>query len=391
MSDAVLAPSSTNTHALNDMPVGPDWPTLSQPEIVQLLREFPDAGTVESISFISPRPFAAASIVETSKGRLFVKRHHRSVRTPAGLREEHCFLAHLRSGGLNVPRVLGTRQGETALSFGEWTFEVHEVMPGIDLYRDALSWTPFRCATHAHAAGVALARLHQASVSYSAPPRSTQPLVSSFSILAVENLWSELERYIQQRPALEKYIQTRNWHEDIERAILPLHRSLLIHRDGLTPLWGHNDLHSSNLLWRRNGEDAEVSAIIDFGLADCTSAVYDIATALERNTIEWLGLPSGHTNYVHYDQIAALLSGYESVLPLSPEQAAALPELLPLVHVEYALSEIDYFFGAVHSEEKSALAYDAYLLGHAVWFQNEGAPVLDFLRRRAQNATQVGR
>jgi len=49
-------------------------------------------------------------------------------------------------------------------------------------------------------------------------------------------------------------------------------------------------LHASNLLWSDAGDQAEVTAIIDFGLADRTNAVHDIAHAIERNIVEWLEL-----------------------------------------------------------------------------------------------------
>ena len=56
---------------------------------------------------------------------------------------------------------------------------------------------------------------------------------------------------------------------------------------GLAPLWTHNDWHASNLLWSSREPHAEVASILDFGLSDRTSAVYDLATAIERNTIPW--------------------------------------------------------------------------------------------------------
>jgi nicotinamide mononucleotide transporter len=50
---------------------------------------------------------------------------------------------------------------------------------------------------------------------------------------------------------------------------------------------------------------------------------------------------------------AALLDGYESVRPLSDEEAAALAPMTALCHAEFALSEADYFLGVLHSEEKA--------------------------------------
>jgi Phosphotransferase enzyme family len=64
---------------------------------------------------------------------------------------------------------------------------------------------------------------------------------------------------------------------------------------------------------------------------------------------------------------------------LSGAEAAALPRVLPVVHLEYALSEIDYFTSAVPSQAGADLAYD-YLIGHARWFSEpQGRTLLGFL------------
>ena len=62
-------------------------------------------------------------------------------------------------------------------------------------------------------------------------------------------------------------------------------------------------------------------------------------------------------------------------------------QVFPVVHVEYALTEVEYFAGIVVSPANADLAYDGYLLGHAAWFgTSDGATVLDHLRRRAATA-----
>ena len=69
------------------------------------------------------------------------------------------------------------------------------------------------------------------------------------------------------------------------------------------------------------GDDAQATAIIDFGLADRTNAVHDLAHAIERNIVEWLVLVDDPAHPddvpVHLDHLTALLEGYESVRPLS--------------------------------------------------------------------------
>ena len=76
--------------------------------------------------------------------------------------------------------------------------------------------------------------------------------------------------------------------------------------------------------------------MIDFGLADRTTAVYDMAQAIERNMVEWLVLmrDPDHPEDVpmHLDHLSALLDGYEAVRPLSTGEAAALAPMTALCH-----------------------------------------------------------
>jgi hypothetical protein len=64
---------------------------------------------------------------------------------------------------------------------------------------------------------------------------------------------------------------------------------------------------------------------------------------------------------------------------LVPLIRRAAPRLLPVVHVEYALSEADYFTSVAVSTANADLAYE-YLIGHARWFgQPPGQALLGFL------------
>ncbi|MDB5766008.1 MAG: putative homoserine kinase type PnuC-associated, THI-regulated branch, partial [Collimonas fungivorans] len=311
------------------------------------------------------------------------------------LTDEHRFMAHLRQRGLAVSEVLQASDGSTAHADGGWTYEVQRVGQGVDRYRDATSWTPFVSTEDAAAAGSALARLHLAARGYDAPARSTKLLASGFTLFNTEDPQQVLERigrYIQERPALADYLAQRDWRQEVTQVLLPFHARLGPLLDGLAPLWTHNDWHASNLLWQAQ-EPPAVATVVDFGLADRTCAVYDLAIAIERNMIEWLALPStppaDQRPLVHIGQLDAMLDAYEAVRPLSALEAAALPALLPLAHVEFALSELAYFHGVQKSAENSALAYDTYFLGHAAWFDSDaGRYLLDHLQRRCDRKTR---
>ncbi|MGA8669871.1 MAG: phosphotransferase [Terracidiphilus sp.] len=375
-------------HGMDGTLVEPDWPPLALDEVHTLLRQYEGCdGPIEILS-VSPRPFSAASVVKVGGLRIFVKRHHRDVRDQEGLLEEHRFLEYLWTQGADVPRVLAASSGETAIESGEWTYEVHESPAGIDLYEEAISWTPFRSAGNAHAAGRALARLHQAARGFAEPPRKPRPLVASFTIFAAKDAATAMNRYLAARPALRNYLQGRRNCDEALELLAPFHAELLPLLPGLAPLWTHNDLHASNLFWSAATDKAQATAVIDFGLADRTNAVHDLAHAIERNIVEWLRLVNDPAHpdavAVHFDHLQALLEGYEQVRRLSAEEAAALAPMTALCHAEFALSETDYFLSVLHSEEKAPMAAEGWLVGHARWFHSEaGRQLMDALCRWA--------
>ncbi len=389
--------STIKAHGMDGTLVPPDWPPLTLAELHPLLEHFPALGAPISIESVSPRPFSAASVVATCNGhgveqRIFVKRHHRTVRDHEGLLEEHRFLMHLLAHGASVPRVLASADGATAIWLGASTYEVHEVADGIDLYEDAISWIPFRSAGHAYSAGQTLARLHLAAQSFAAPPRAVRPLVASFTIFAAADPAAEMQRYLAARPSLADHKAVHDCAEQALDLLAPFHAELAPLLPALPPLWTHNDLHASNLFWSGAGPRAHATAIIDFGLADRTNAVHDLAHAIERNIVEWLVLVNNpaHPDQVpvHFDHMQALLDGYDSVRPLSVAERAALAPMAALCHAEFALSEADYFLGVLHCEEKAAMAYDGWLVGHAHWFRARGTVLIDAVRRWADMRTQ---
>jgi Ser/Thr protein kinase RdoA (MazF antagonist) len=209
-------------------------------------------------------------------------------------------------------------------------------------------------------------------------------LTSSCDVIRAADPVAEVDAIARRRPGLARYLAGRDWRGDLARDHLPVIRRAAPLLAGLEPLWGHGDWHPSNLTWDSASPDAEVVAVFDFGLANRTFAVHDLAVALERSVVAWLDLAESGRAGVDLGDADALLGGYAEVRPLSPAEARALPEVLPVAHLEYALSEIEYFADVVASPALADLAYDTYLVGHTRWFAGpDGAAFLDHLRRRA--------
>lgn len=362
--------SNHRSHGWNNDTVVPDWPPLELGEVEALLSGFPALGKPIHIAWHSPRPFSATARVATAAGDVFVKRHHQQVRTVQALLEEHAFIAHLRTQAIAVPQVLANAAGQTAVARGAWVFEVHTPATGTDLYRDTPSWTPLAHVAQARNAGSMLAQLHHATASFTLPNRSAVPLVARDAMLRTPDLISAIAAY----PALVSALAHRPWRHELV-PLLARHRALQSRLQTQPRLWTHGDWHASNLLWDGNGSAANVTSVLDFGLCAPTFALYDLATAIERNAIAWLQLGSGVQEALPHIAVA-LLEGYAEVSPLAPSDVTLLADLLPLVHLDFALSELEYFHAVLHQATMVDIVWNDYLLGHAAWFETAHAKPL---------------
>lgn len=352
----------------HDPLVEPDWPPLTSTEVDEVV------GADAVIEWRSPRPLSATARVRLPDGRaVIVKRLPRTLRDAAALDEEHRFMDHLRARGIPVPAVPRTTES------GEFAYEVQEFGDGEDRYEGVFSWSPYLSLGDAAAAGHLLARLHLASAGYDAPSRPARPLLGGFSIFAAVDPLAAVADRAAARPALAAFLAARDWRADLERVQLPAHDRLYPLLADLKPLWTHNDWHGTNLLWR----GGDVTAVIDFGLCDRTTAVHDLAIAVERCAVDWISIRDGGPARVRADQVRALLEAYERVRPLTAPERRALPALLPLVHAEYELSEIDYFLSVVPggNQKNAEIAYADYFLGHTDWWSHspEALPILETL------------
>jgi Ser/Thr protein kinase RdoA (MazF antagonist) len=378
---------SVKAHGLDGGLVEPDWAPMNGAEIAAVLSRFEGLAEEARVLSVSPRPLSAACVVETRQRRLFVKRNAKTVRTAEQLREEHRYMAWLRAHGAPVPEVLRTAVGDIVFESEGWAYEVHAAAEGLDSYGDVISWMPFKCVEHARAAGAALAGLHKAAEGFDAPVRVGTPLVAGFTIYAASDPAAAMNAYLERWPALKEFVSGSGWIEETLELLSPFAKQLRLLLPQLQPLWTHNDLHASNLFWSGTGPDARVTSVIDFGLCDRTNSVHDIANAIERNCVEWLTLMNAPKRpelvHVHMDHVWALIDGYESVRQLSTTEVRSLAPMLAVCHVEFALSEAEYFL-ALQSQDRAKVACDDYMVGHARWWRGAGERVMDELRAWAE-------
>ncbi|TCJ93767.1 phosphotransferase enzyme family protein [Nocardia alba] len=361
----------------------PTWPPLTDDEIARAVATTWGGSALAAIEWRGARPLSSTVGVRSDGGERFVvKRMPLRLRDEVALSEEHRFMAHLRERGVPVPEVLvavgdrvtgrpgrgsgaSTDRGRSSGGVGEFVYEVHRAGIGEDRYRADFSWSPYRDREDAASAGAMLGRLHTAAAGFDTPARPSRPLLASMHGDVVR----AFERAIAKRPSVDRFLSGRDW-----RAEVPEFQADF---SGIAPQWTHGDWHATNVLW----DDHEVTSVIDFGLADRTTAVFDLATAIERTTIDWVSLRDGGPAHVRTDQIAALIEGYRSARPLSAAEQNLLPDLLPLVHIGYELSEIDYFLTIAHDPRNAEIAYRDWLLGHLHWYGTaEGRELRDTIR-----------
>jgi Ser/Thr protein kinase RdoA (MazF antagonist) len=211
-----------------------------------------------------------------------------------------------------------------------------------------------------------LARLHVASETFLAPQRSTHILVARTEVLASRKPVETIAAQCLSRPALDAYLRDRDWQTEIGQAIGPWHAQAIAGIARQPRLWTHGDWHVSNLCWSEAADDAVITDVLDLGLSAATFALFDLATAIERNAIAWLEIERGDIGRA--DLALALVAGYDAVRPLDRDDLAVLAGLLPIVHLDFALSEIDYFEGITRRRDHADVAYDTFLRGHAAWF-----------------------
>lgn len=352
-------------HGLALDQVAPDWPALTLAELAPLLARHPALGAPRAIAWHSPRPLSAAALVDCAHGRVFIKRHHRSVRDLDDLAEEHAFAQWLRGRGIPVPAVLADHAGHEAVPLGDWVYVVHAPADGLDLYRNTPSWVPLSRLDHARCMGAMLARVHAAAAGYAAPQRRTHILVARSEIIEAGDPVAELAAQLPRRPGLAAFLAARDWRGELAGVFAPFHARLQPQLAAQPRLWTHGDFYAANLFWSGAAAAAQVTAVVDFGLCARTFALFDLATVIERSAIAWLQAGSDRA---HAQVACALIDGYRGERALTAHELELLADLLPLVHVDFALSEVEYFHAITRSPDNARIAWDTFLRGHAAWF-----------------------
>ena len=218
-------------------------------------------------------------------------------------------LDHLAAEGCAVPATIHDRDGAACREVEGKAVALIEFLPGVSPSEPA--------PAQAYSAGQALARVHLAGANYS---RSRQnPLTADVSAGILARF--PANRLAAIDPGLPS-IAARA--PDIARAM----------PDDLPESIIHSDLFPDNVLMLGD----EVSGLIDFYFAANGAMAYDLAVTHAA----WAFDPRGETLDAAIGR--ALVSGYESVRPLSTEERAALPLLAQAGCLRFVASRTEDWF-----------------------------------------------
>ena len=247
-----------------------------------------DIGTATSFKGIAEGVQNSNFLLETTRGRYILTLYEDRVDI-AALPWFLALTTHLADKQLPVPRPITDRQGVALQRLNDRPACVIEFVPGVSVTDPT--------ASQAHAAGVALGRLHTAVADFS-PTRDNDLGQPHWPKMAAEcgGRTGDIDAAL---PALiaTGLAATLAWPADLPRATV------------------HTDLFPDNVLML----DGQVTGLIDFYFActDLTAYDYMITHAA------WCFSPDGAV--YHADRAAALAGGYAESHGLAIAEIAALP------------------------------------------------------------------
>ncbi|MCT7373565.1 homoserine kinase [Chelativorans salis] len=262
---------------------------ISEEELGAFLGEYP-VGELLSYKGIAEGTENSNYLLHTFGGAFILTLYERRV-DKADLPFFLGLMEHLARKGVTCPLPVHRRDGQTIGELAGRPAALITFLEGMWMRRP----TPQHCRE----VGKALAGLHQAAADF---PLTRKNALSPGGWM---HLWEGAKgRADEVEPGLEREVEaefaeiTRYWPTDLPSGII------------------HADLFPDNVFFL----GGKVSGIIDFYFACNDLLAYDIATCLNAWCFE------KDTSY-NLTKGAALLAGYQSVRPLEPSEAEALPLL----------------------------------------------------------------
>lgn len=299
---------------------------LDDAQLNQLARAF-GLGDVEAHRAIAAGTINSNYAIDTARGQFFLRVNEG--KSEQDVAWEARLVAALAERGVVTPAPLQASDGRP-----------YAALPGaITKWVSAFAWREGRhlaaaavTPAHAETFGAALAELHVAGLALPEVWRRG-------SIYDHAHLVGRFDRFAREGdPALAHAISILR--EELAEAA----RQASV-RQRATHGMIHGDLFRDNVLWAGDA----ISAILDFEQASGGSLAYDLAVCIN----DWCW-----TDHPRLDVAAALVSGYQRVRPLRPEDRAALPVEIRAAAARFTITRItDVYLARVANPEKDFRAF----------------------------------
>jgi len=295
-------------------------PSKAEPAVAQALAAY-DLGELKALRRCERGYVNENRVVETTRGRFFLKRRHPSLRRPDVIRAQHAILDRLHRASFPVPALVPTVDGETLRIRDGECYEVQAYLQG----------TPYDHERPAHlvAAAATLSRYHVLAEGF-AP-----------AALRLGDLYS---------PALLRAnlaTLTRAW--ELGRDLVPLARQLAAHAADLASRFArhdsalphlviHGDYYAGNLLFAGD----RIVGVVDWDKARWQPRVVELAESL----IYFASPRPGHLKQLVYPGIpdreafACFLQTYASVVAPHGSERRALPDYIRCIWLQVSLQRL---------------------------------------------------
>ncbi len=279
---------------------------LAKKDILRVVDEFA-LGEFTSFTGIKNGSVNTHYLIETKRGKFFAKIDE--VKSEVEVKQELDLLVHLRKQNFPCLQPLKSKSGRLYLDAQGKCLTVSRHLDGVELGVQAI--TP----THLNALGHMLANLHLIGRTYK------KGIDNRFGFNRIVSIYRDVRR------------QLPSHLKNIVRVLDDEFSYLENYLDNNLPKGIiHGDLFSDNVKFKSN----RLTGVMDFEAACRGKLIYDLATAV--NALCFLD------DRFRIDRFEALISGYESLRPLSLPEWDSFPNELRFSALRFTVTRIKDFY-----------------------------------------------
>jgi len=279
---------------------------LSKKDIAKLVDEYA-LGDLVAFTGVRNGSVNTHYLIETKKGKYFVKIDE--IKSELEVKQELDLLLHLRKQNFPCLQPLKTKSGRFYVEFQGKCLTVTRNLDGVELPVEAIN------AAHLSALGHTLANLHLIGRSYK------KGIDNRFGFNRIVAIYREVRR------------QLPSHLKNIVRVLDDEFSYLENYLDNNLPKGIiHGDLFADNVKFKGN----RLTGVMDFEAACRGKLIYDLATAV--NALCFI------EERYRIDRFEALISGYESLRPLSLPEWDSFPNELRFSALRFTVTRIKDFY-----------------------------------------------